>query len=187
MTLKKIINKYKRIYEEEIYKHIRKVRLCMTERTFDYEQVNTVLNNIRQITGDMTNPESIAGILYNINNEVHECLEGSDGAVSGYLAHQILESWENTSANFNDFVANFNKWAEIIATSAGKYENLQQDVKNLKISPYFQMPSNTSTCNSPQQAISNPVNSVTNQNTSRTVKTYLNPTEEYYINYNEKR
>ncbi len=156
----------------------------MTERTFDYEQVNTVLNNMRHITGDMTQPESIAGILYNINNEVHERLEGIDGAVSGYLAHQILESWENTSANFNDFVANFNKWAEIIATSAGKYETLQQDVKNLKISPYLQMSSNISTSNSPQQAISNPVSPIPNQNTSKTVKTYFNQTEKYY---NEKR
>lgn len=159
----------------------------MAQRTFDYEQVNTVLNNIRNITGDMTKPESIAGILYNINNEVHERLEGSDSAVSGYLAHQILESWENTSSNFDNFVANFNKWAETIATSAGKYEALEQEIKNLKINPYLQMPENPSSNPPTQPTIPNQVSSTPNLNTSGTVKTYLNQTEEYYINYNEKR
>lgn len=104
----------------------------MAERKFDYANVSNIYKEMQAITGDSSNPNSIAGILNEINKEVENKVEVMDEAVYGDLGKQLKLDWNNTSSSFNDFINNFNNWSTLIAQSAGKYAEFEKRVNGLK-------------------------------------------------------
>lgn len=104
----------------------------MAERKFDYNNVGTVYQNMRKITGDASDGESIAGILHKIDEEVHNKVDVCEEAIFGDLGKQMLLDWDNTSANFDNFVTNFSNWSTLIAQSAGNYAQFEQDIAGFK-------------------------------------------------------
>ena len=104
----------------------------MAERKFDYNNVSTVYQNMKKITGDAGDGESIAGILHKIDEEVHNKVDVSEEAIFGDLGKQMLLDWDNTSANFDNFVTNFSNWSTLIAQSAGNYAQFEQDIAGFR-------------------------------------------------------
>lgn len=104
----------------------------MAERKFDYNNVSTVYQNMKKITGDASDGESIAGILHKIDEEVHDKVDVCEEAIFGDLGKQMLLDWDNTSANFDNFVTNFSNWSTLIAQSAGNYAQFEQDIAGFK-------------------------------------------------------
>lgn len=104
----------------------------MAERIFDYNNVSTVYQNMKKITGDAGDSESIAGILHKIDEEVHNKVDVCEEAIFGDLGKQMLLDWDNTSANFDNFVTNFSNWSTLIAQSAGNYSQFEQDIAGFK-------------------------------------------------------
>lgn len=104
----------------------------MAERKFDYNNVSTVYQNMKKITGDAGDGESIAGILHKIDEEVHNKVDVSEEAIFGDLGKQMLLDWDNTSANFDNFVTNFSNWSTLIAQSAGNYAQFEKDIAGFK-------------------------------------------------------
>lgn len=104
----------------------------MAERKFDYENIATIYKDMQNITGSSSDPTSIAGILHSTDKEFHELVDVSEEAIYGDLGKQLLLDWENTSANFPNFVTNFNNWATLIAQSAGQYTQFEKDVAGFK-------------------------------------------------------
>ncbi|HAB65737.1 MAG TPA: hypothetical protein DCE23_00070 [Firmicutes bacterium] len=104
----------------------------MAERKFDYENISTIYNEMKKITGSAGDTDSIAGILDKIDKDVHESVGVEEEAIFGDLANQLLLDWENSSSNFGGFVDNFNNWSTLIAQSAGKYSEFENKVKGLK-------------------------------------------------------
>lgn len=104
----------------------------MAERKFDYAGVSEVYKTMQSITGDSSNSDSIAGILHEINENVHNSVDVCEEAIYGDLGKQLLLDWDNTSSNFDNFVTNFENWSTIIAQSAGDYSKFETDVKGFK-------------------------------------------------------
>ncbi len=104
----------------------------MAERKFDYENIATIYKDMQNITGSASDPTSIAGILHSTDKEFHELVDVSEEAIYGDLGKQLLLDWENTSANFPNFVTNFNNWATLVAQSAGQYAQFEKDVAGFK-------------------------------------------------------
>lgn len=114
----------------------------MAERKFDYARVSNIYREMQTITGDSSSPDSIAGILNDVNKEVENKVEVMDEAVYGDLGKQLQLDWDNTSSSFNDFINNFNNWSTLIAQSAGKYAEFEEKVNGLKINNPLGMTSN---------------------------------------------
>lgn len=114
----------------------------MAERKFDYANVSSIYKEMQNITGDSSSPESIAGILNDVNKEVENKVEVMDEAVFGDLGKQLQLDWDNTSSSFNEFINNFNNWSTLIAQSAGKYAEFEEKVNGLKIDNPLGMTSN---------------------------------------------
>jgi len=106
----------------------------MAERKFDYQAISEIYKKMQNITGDKSDPSSIAGILNQIDEDVHDKVGEVEQAVYGDLGKQLLLDWENTSASFPNFVSNFENWAALIAKSAGSYQEFEQKVNGLKTS-----------------------------------------------------
>jgi hypothetical protein len=105
-------------------------------RVFDYAEVSNLYNQMNTITGDKSDPTSIAGILDKINIDYTDVVHGVVGedemAIFGELGQQMLLNWENTSANFPNFVENFSAWSTLVAQAAGDYSAFEQQVQGIK-------------------------------------------------------
>lgn len=105
----------------------------MAERIFNYEKVGDAYKEIQKIVGDNKNDkETIAGLLYDIDNNFHEYVEQTEMALLGDLGKQLLLDWDNVSSNFDNFVTNFNNWSTLMAQSAGNYKQFENDVMNFR-------------------------------------------------------
>lgn len=108
----------------------------MANRVFDYTEVSNLYNKMNTITGDKSDPTSIAGILDKINIDytdvVHGVVGEDDMALFGELGQQMLLNWENTSANFPNFVENFGAWSTLVAQAAGDYSNFESQVQGIR-------------------------------------------------------
>ena len=102
-------------------------------RKFDYVAVSNTFKNMTEITGDASTPDSIAGILHDIDNVYREYVDKNDMAIYGDLGKQLLLDWDNTSSDFPSFVTNFENWANLIANAAGAYQQFEQDIANTKV------------------------------------------------------
>ena len=76
----------------------------MAERKFDYQRISEIYKNMQQIVGNSTDADSIAGVLNTANKHVNENIDVRDMALYGDLGKQLLLDWENTSANFNNYI-----------------------------------------------------------------------------------
>lgn len=107
-------------------------------RVFDYTEISNLYNKMNTITGDKSDPTSIAGILEKINLDYTDVVHGVVGedemAIFGELGQQMLLNWENTSANFPNFVENFSAWSTLVAQAAGDYSQFEQQVKGIQTS-----------------------------------------------------
>lgn len=105
-------------------------------RVFDYTEISNLYNKMNTITGDKSDPTSIAGILEKINLDYTDVVHGVVGenemAIFGELGQQMLLNWENTSANFPNFVENFSAWSTLVAQAAGDYSAFEQQVQGIK-------------------------------------------------------
>ena len=105
-------------------------------RVFDYTEISNLYNKMNTITGDKSDPTSIAGILEKINLDYTDVVHGVVGenemAIFGELGQQMLLNWENTSANFPNFVENFSAWSTLVAQAAGDYSQFEQQVKGIQ-------------------------------------------------------
>lgn len=104
----------------------------MAERKFEYEAIAEIYKSMQTITGDSSSSDSIAGILHNINEDVHNSVGVCEESVYGDLGNQLLLDWDNTSSNFDNFVANFNNWSTVVAQAAGDYSKFEEGVKGFK-------------------------------------------------------
>lgn len=108
----------------------------MANRVFDYTEVSNLYNKMNTITGDKSDPTSIAGILDKINIDYTDVVHGVVGedemALFGELGQQMLLNWENTSANFPNFVENFSAWSTLVAQAAGDYSNFESQVQGIR-------------------------------------------------------
>lgn len=98
-------------------------------RTFDYNAVSSVYNEIKKIT---TGSDSIKTILDKINNEYHNSVDVENEAVYGELGRQLLLDWDNTSSNFPNFVNNFENWSALIAKASGNYSEFENAIAGFK-------------------------------------------------------
>ena len=77
-------------------------------RIFDYNEISNIYKSMNEIIGDNSNPTSIAGLLYKIDQNYREVVNGTAGedllALYGGLGSQMLLNWENTSATFPLFI-----------------------------------------------------------------------------------
>lgn len=101
----------------------------MAERTFDYNAVSSVYNEIKRIT---TGSDSIKTILDKINNDYHNMVDVDSEAVYGELGRQLLLDWDNTSSNFPNFVNNFENWSALIAQASGNYSEFENAIAGFK-------------------------------------------------------
>lgn len=105
-------------------------------RVFDYTEISNLYNQMKTITGDKSDPTSIAGILEQINIDYTDVVHGVVGedemAIFGELGQQMLLNWENTSANFPNFVENFDAWSTLVAQAAGDYSQFEQQVQGIR-------------------------------------------------------
>ncbi len=105
-------------------------------RVFDYEQIAAIYKEMNQITGDASDPTSIAGLLNKIDQDYKEVVNGSAGedalALYGDLGSQMLLNWENTAATFPAFVENFSAWSTAVAQTAGDYKGFEEQVKGIR-------------------------------------------------------
>ena len=105
-------------------------------RVFDYEQIAAIYKEMNQITGDASDPTSIAGLLNKIDQDYKEVVNGSAGedalALYGDLGSQMLLNWENTAATFPAFVENFSAWSTAVAQTAGDYSSFETQVKGIR-------------------------------------------------------
>ncbi len=104
----------------------------MAERKFNYSEISNAYNEMKKITGDASNQDSIAGILFKIDDYMHQNVEQCEMAIYGDLGKQLLLDWDNSSSNFDEFVEKFNNWATLVAQSAGNYQKFEQDIKGFK-------------------------------------------------------
>ncbi len=108
----------------------------MAQRVFDYQEISNLYNQMNTITGDKGDPTSIAGILDQVNLDYTDVVQGVVGedemALFGELGQQMLLNWENTSANFPNFVENFGAWSTLVAQAAGDYSNFEAQVKGIQ-------------------------------------------------------
>lgn len=105
-------------------------------RVFDYTEISNLYNKMNTITGDKSDSTSIAGILEKINLDYTDVVHGVVGedemAIFGELGQQMLLNWENTSANFPNFVENFSAWSTLVAQAAGDYSQFEQQVQGIR-------------------------------------------------------
>ena len=106
-------------------------------RVFDYTEIARIYGEMNTITGDSSDPTSIAGLLHKINEEFTEVVNGPAGedelALKGDAASDLKNSWDNTvSDHFTKFVENFGAWSTAVAASAGDYTQFEQAVKGIK-------------------------------------------------------
>jgi hypothetical protein len=92
-------------------------------RVFDYTEIARIYGEMNTITGDSSDPTSIAGLLHKINEEFTEVVNGPAGedelALKGDAASDLKNSWDNTvSDHFTKFVENFGAWSTAVAASA---------------------------------------------------------------------
>lgn len=106
----------------------------MAERKFDYENISTIYNEMKKITGSAGDTDSIAGILDKIDKDVHESVGVEDEAIFGDLGSQLLLNWDNTSAPFGEFVNSFQNWSALVSQSADKYKEFEEKVNGIKTS-----------------------------------------------------
>lgn len=103
---------------------------------FVYTEISNLYDKMNTITGDKSDPTSIAGILEKINLDYTDVVHGVVGedemAIFGELGQQMLLNWENTSANFPNFVENFSAWSTLVAQAAGDYSQFEQQVKGIQ-------------------------------------------------------
>lgn len=98
-------------------------------RTFNYDAVSSVYNEIKKIT---TGDDSIKTILDNINRDCHNMVDVENEAVYGELGKQLLLDWDNTSSNFPNFIDNFNNWSALIAQASGNYSEFENKISGFK-------------------------------------------------------
>ncbi len=109
----------------------------MAERKFDYQRISEIYKNMQQIVGNSTDADSIAGVLNTANKHVNENIDVRDMALYGDLGKQLLLDWENTSANFNNYIDKFYEWCELIAAAGGQYNEFEQKVAGFKeVNPF---------------------------------------------------
>lgn len=105
-------------------------------RVFDYAEISNLYKQMNTITGDKSDPTSIAGILEQVNLDYTDVVHGVVGedemALFGELGQQMLLNWENTSANFPNFVENFDAWSTLVAQAGGDYSSFEQQVQGIR-------------------------------------------------------
>lgn len=105
-------------------------------RVFDYTEISNLYNQMKTITGDKSDPTSIAGILDKIHIDYTDVVQGVVGedemALFGALGYQMLLNWENISSNFPNFVENFDAWSTLVAQAAGDYSQFEQQVQGIR-------------------------------------------------------
>jgi len=106
----------------------------MNDRIFDYDNVSRIYKNMQKIVGDERDKDSIAGILKTLDEDIHENIDVENEAISGDLGYQLLLDWDNTSANFNEFIANFQNWAALVSKTTDNYKQFEEQVNGLKTS-----------------------------------------------------
>lgn len=98
----------------------------MATRTFDYAAVSSFYQEMNSINAD------IADILTKIDKEVKDKVDVSEEAIFGDLGKQMLLDWDNTSANFDNFVNKFNNWSTLVTQAAGDYSQFESDISGFK-------------------------------------------------------
>lgn len=98
----------------------------MSERKFDYNNVGTVYNQMKNIN------DNIKNLLTDTDNEVHNKVDVCEEAIYGDLGNQLLLSWDNISSNFPNFVDNFENWSALVAKASGDYSQFEADVAAFK-------------------------------------------------------
>lgn len=116
-------------------------------RVFEYDKIVSRIKKMEEITGAKgdKNDDTIAGILSNINQQMHDRMEKQDEltAVYGDLGNQLLLDWDNTSSNFDKFVDNFDNWSMVVTKAANDYSDFETRVKGIRDSDnYLGMTSN---------------------------------------------
>lgn len=105
-------------------------------RIFNYQEITNIYNQMNQIIGDNSDPSTIAGLLYKIDEDYHEVVNGPVGedelALRGDLAKQLLNNWENTAGSFPAFVENFSSWSTLVAQTAGDYSAFEEQVRGIR-------------------------------------------------------
>ena len=108
----------------------------MSHTKFEYNEIVSIYDSMNQITGDSSDPTSIAGLLHKVNEEYHEVVNGSAGedalAIYGALGATLLNSWENTASTFPNFVNNFSAWSTLVAQAAGDYSKFEEAVQGIR-------------------------------------------------------
>lgn len=104
----------------------------MATRQFNYAAMQDIYNDMNKTIGSIADPDSIAGVLNTLDENVQEYVGVCDEAIYGPLGNQLLLDWLNTSSNFANFVESFSNWSQLVAMSGGDYSQFEQDVAGFK-------------------------------------------------------
>lgn len=104
----------------------------MAERKFDYNEVSEAYKKMQEITGSSSDPDSIAGILNDMNKAMDEKVAVEGQAIFGALGSQLKLDWENSTSNFPTFVEKFGDWSALVAKSGSNYADFEADFAGFK-------------------------------------------------------
>lgn len=94
----------------------------MNLEKFEYEQINTIMNEIDQIANE------VRSVLTKSQNEMNENI-GNISTWSGDAANSVKSKWDQCADNFDTFIKELHNMVEKMSTAHGAFKAFEDSAK----------------------------------------------------------